>query len=106
MSIIEFAVISLAVWRITMMLSDVTEAGPANLLHKIRDLVGVRFDDRYEPYGKNWVADGVLCHKCLSVWIGIVAFISYALSSEITFYVAMPFAFSGVVVYLERCNGI
>jgi len=102
MDMIRLIVLALAVWRMSMMLSDVTESGPGDILHKIRARAGVCFDLNSNPYGKNWVADGILCHKCSSIWFGAIGSLLLWLLPDLTFYVSLVFALSAVTVLLER----
>lgn len=84
------------------MLSDVSEAGPANLLLKIRAKVGVAYDDFSNPYGTTWVADGLLCIKCVSVWVGTLFGLLYLFVSPLAMAIAYPFALSGITILINR----
>jgi hypothetical protein len=83
------------------MLSDVTESGPFGLLHKIRYWSGVRFDATSDPYGTNNFADGLLCMKCNSVWIGLVMTGLLLLSPIWVTAAYLPLALSGFVLFME-----
>lgn len=36
---------------------------------RLRDLIGVRYDEHSQAYGTNLVASAFTCHKCLSIWV-------------------------------------
>lgn len=58
---------SLVVWRFTALLVyDSITAG-------LRDRIGVTYDEFSEAHGSNVVAQALTCHKCISVWVAMVA---------------------------------
>jgi len=109
MSLLEIGLIALlATYRITFMLNN--ENGPADIFARWRTWIGVRYDERSNPYGTNWRAEGVLCFMCLSVWVGIAATLLLAFTAvlghiEIGVYVLFPFAVSGGAIYLKKQAG-
>lgn len=101
MSIFDFIVISLACWRITSLF--VAEDGPGEILAKFRNWVGVRYDERSRPYGKNVFAKAMLCIWCFSVWVCLMATL-LAIPANIHKYIIwllMPFALSTMVIVLD-----
>jgi hypothetical protein len=109
MPLFEIGLIAgLAVYRLTFMLNS--ETGPAEIFVRLRTRLGVRFDQHSNPYGTNWVAEGVLCFFCLSVWIafavcgllGVAALLGHV---ETAVYILFPFALSGGAVYLKKAVG-
>lgn len=109
MSLFEVFIIgSLATYRLTAMIHN--EAGPADMFGKFRSMIGVKFDQYSNPYGTNWVAEGVLCFYCLSVWIGFVVMVWLMIAALLDFILLgvillFPLAFSGVAVYLKKAVG-
>jgi hypothetical protein len=109
MSLFElFIIAALATYRWTAMIHS--EAGPADIFVRFRSRIGVKFDQYSNPYGTNWVSEGVLCFYCLSVWIGIlitVFLIGMMLADflAIASLLLFPFALSGVAVYLKKLAG-
>lgn len=109
MSLFEvFILAALAVYRLTLMVSS--EEGPADIFGRFRSAIGVRYDEHSRPIGKNWFAKGVVCFYCLSVWFGLLATALVVGSEiigkiEISFMVFMPFALSGVAVFLKKWTG-
>ena len=98
---LEFAVLALATWRMTSLL--VWEDGPFEVFARIRHLLGVRYDNANQVYGANWLAKGVICPACASVWFGALWAIAYMLWRD-SFWVAMPLALSAAAIALERWN--
>lgn len=103
-----FIIAALTVYRLTLMLS--AEKGPGDVFEKLRYGLGVRYDEHTRPYGKGAIADGILCFFCLSVWIGIGVAVWLALCwrmerMDIGIALLLPFALSGVAVYLKKAVG-
>lgn len=109
MSLFEIFILgALAVYRLTLMVSS--EEGPADIFGRFRSAIGVRYDEHSRPVGKNWFARGVLCFYCLSVWFGLLAtalVVGSATAGKIgvSFIVFMPFALSGLAVFLKKWAG-
>lgn len=59
---------TLATFRITSLF--VSEAGPFDVFGKLRDAVGVVYDDHSQPQGTNELAKALTCIWCASVWLG------------------------------------
>ena len=90
-----------ATWRLTSLL--VWEDGPVEVFARLRHRLGVRYDDQSLPYGTNWLAKGVICPACASVWFGILWAVAYLLWRDST-WIALPFALSAGAIVLERWN--
>ena len=109
MNLLEIGVIAtLATYRLTFMLNN--EAGPADIFGRLRTRIGVKYDEHSNPYGTNWVADGVLCFMCLSVWVafGVAALVVIGIVTErllIAELLLLPFALSGGAIYLKKAVG-
>ena len=86
-------ILILATWRLARLLAD--EAGPFDILGRLRHLAGVRYDDVGSPYGSNELARGLMCVWCSSVWIGGIWALGYYLIPGVTFWLALPLALSG-----------
>lgn len=87
-----------------MMMSDTDERGPYDMFNRIRALIGVEFDEQSRPYGKNEFASMWLCYFCNSIWIGITFTVIMYLSPLVAFYLALPFAVSGMIVLIQERN--
>ena len=90
----------LATWRVSSLLVD--ENGPFDIFAELRYRVGVRFDKQSQPYGKNEFAKVFTCIWCMSIWIGIMLTIGFALIPTITYWICLPLALSAGAIYVTR----
>lgn len=91
----------LAIWRITRLLGDPGESGPWHLMDRIRLKIGIRYDEYSNLVGTNEFAKGVICVKCLSIWLGVLFAVLYAVSPTAAFVVSLPLALSAGAVIVE-----
>lgn len=85
------------------MLSSPDEGGPADSLHKLRHAVGVRYDQDSQPVtAPGSFADGLMCIKCNSFWLGIAVAIAYRLSPDLTVAALTPLSLSGAALLIEK----
>lgn len=103
-----FIIASLATYRITTMLNN--EKGPGDIFGKFRVRIGVRYDEYSNPFGTNWIAEGVLCFYCLSVWIGFAIYFWLYFFTWLDMFqfgaaLLFPFALSGFAVFLKKWAG-
>lgn len=108
MSIELLIVAFLAIYRLTLMLNS--EPGPGDIFGRFRTFIGVRFDQYSNPIATNWVAEGVLCFYCLSVWIafGVTALVIVAVvvdRLDVAQWILFPFAASGGAVFMKKWAG-
>lgn len=74
MTITDFLLLVLGTWGAVWLL--VFGVGPAAILARFRQWVGVRYDtETGTRYGANWVGDLFNCPICLSVWVAPVVLI-------------------------------
>ena len=94
---LRLLIAALATWRLSSLLVNPREAGPANLLHRIRDWAGVyelgEDDEPITSLGRLFA-----CVWCMSVWVGtalavIVITPCWAL--------LIPFALSAVAIVMN-----
>ncbi len=97
----NIVIIVLAIWRVTRLVGDPREAGPYNLLDKMRTKVGIVYNEFSVLEGENEFARGLVCVYCLSVWLGILAAIAYLAAPAICVAIAMPFALSAGAIIIE-----
>jgi hypothetical protein len=65
-------ILALATWRFSSLLSNPRERGPFDLFGKLRELVGVYYDEYSQCQGKNELAKALCCVWCTSVWVGLI----------------------------------
>lgn len=108
MDIFRFAVLALAIWRISNML--VNEDGPWMAFEHLRLRVGLQpapceeCTRETDPPGQ---MPGSLfsCVWCLSVWVGAVVALLALLLPGVMFWLCMPFALSAVACLIDRSGG-
>lgn len=105
MSIAEVICLSLAVWRISHMVTS--EVGPARILERFRSWAGVvvdRLDDGTEEVivSPGTLADLVTCQWCATVWLGMAVSLIYAVSPRICWVTAMPFFLSAIALGYDK----
>jgi hypothetical protein len=103
-----FIIAALATYRLTFMLNS--ESGPGDIFVRLRSRLGVKFDQYSNPYGTNWISEGVLCFYCLSVWVGFAVYFWLYIFTWLRIFqfgaaLLFPFALSGVAVYLKKAVG-
>jgi hypothetical protein len=96
----EFIVLALAVWRLATLFAN--EDGPLDILLKFRARVGVIVDGPLQRHGENVVAKAIICVWCSSVWYGIFATILFLFVPDVTIFLSLPFALSGLTVVVEE----
>lgn len=95
-------IVALAVWRITSLLVD--ESGPSDILVRFRRLVGVRkrtTEQGTQRYGTNWVASGLTCVWCTSVWVAFILWPLFFFFPSETLWVCLPFSWSAIAVFIK-----
>jgi hypothetical protein len=60
----------LAIWRIGSLLTNPSDAGPYGMMHEIRRLVGMEYNEYSQLEGSNEFAKMLSCMWCNSVWFG------------------------------------
>lgn len=102
LTILNLIVVLLSAWRISMLMSDVNEGGPFDILYKIRDILGVQYDEHSRVYGTNVLSRMWICYYCNSFWIGVVLTALLLLNVQITLAALFPFAISGAVILIQE----
>lgn len=100
-SLTELIILILAAWRIThLFLADGGEGGPWDVLHKFRHLIGVRFDEHSNAFGRNMFAEMFTCIYCLGFWVSLIVFLISLIPYG--YYALMPFAISGGLLVVRK----
>ena len=95
-------VLALATYEVSWLLYDTSKQGPYDLLEKFRSFVGVTYDERSMPYGKNVIASAMLCMYCSSFWIGLIMALLYIAIGNVFLYVMLPLAINGAVIFMLK----
>lgn len=101
MTLTQFIVYSLAIWRIANLF--VNEAGPFFVFKAIREWAGIVHDDAGNPFlvPDNFTAQALSCVWCMSLWVGFFFTIFLLTLPNIAFYVATTFAFSTLAILID-----
>lgn len=92
-----------AVFRIASML--VYEEGPWDIFCRLRHRLGVRYDERSQPFGLNVVGKALCCLWCTSVWVGMAGVLSVMFAPWLTMTLSLPFALSALAILLSKAVG-
>lgn len=101
MTLTQFIVYSLAIWRISNLF--VHETGPFFVFKEIREWAGIQHGDGGKPFliPDNFTAQALSCVWCMSLWTGIFFTIFLLIFPVISFYVATTFAFSTLAILID-----
>ena len=88
------------VWRISSIL--VHEAGPFDIMDKLRYFIGIRYNSASEAYGTNTIAELFLCIWCMSVWVSALLVIIMLVLPTIGTIINIIFAASAMAILLEK----
>jgi len=105
----HFLIAALAVYRLSLLISK--EAGWFDMFGKFRSRIGIKFDQYSNPYPTNQFSEMVICPFCLSVNVAICVtiylLIAWLLKVEaIAMYPLIPFALSGLSVFMFKWTGV
>ena len=81
------------------------EDGPADIFMRIRNMLGVEYNQYAEAYGTNIASKAILCVWCSSIWIAIVPTIGYIFSPFITVIACLPFSISALAILFDNYYG-
>jgi hypothetical protein len=98
-SLLHFLILALATWRITSLLVD--EPGPKDILSKIRNKLGVKFNEQNERYAINIIGEYLNCVWCMSYVVGGIVVLFY-LFAPWSIYLFSAFAFSAVSMLCDK----
>ena len=103
MPLIDVLLLVGATWRLSALLAY--EDGPGRVFARVRERLGVAYDPHGLPYGTNWLAKGVVCPWCNSVWFGAFWAVAYWLLPGVV-WLALPLALSaGAIIVQELVDG-
>lgn len=93
---INLIVGALATWRLSHLL--IKEDGPYDVFGRLRDAVGITYDERSRPVAGSELAKIFLCFWCMSIWVGL--FITLLTAPRRWYINAL--AYSAVTIGIER----
>jgi len=97
----EILIYFFAVWRVSSLF--VREDGPGFLFRKLREKAGIVHDgDEVALVPDTFLAGVLSCVWCFSIWVGFFWTMLWLVSPEWSLKIAVPFAFSGWAVLLDR----
>lgn len=100
MNIATLLIFSLATWRLSFML--VHETGPYDIFGKLRDAVGVSYDEYGNIVAGRTMGELFACVNCMSVWVAVALFVLCLINQWWFYLVATPFAASGVATIINK----
>ena len=109
-SLPELLIGGLAVWRVSALIAY--ERGPFAIFTRIRIAAGINHFDDGTPITDGPTVRGIhgefaklfMCVWCLSPWIGLVWFGSFALWPAVTMVASSVLALSSLAILVERVN--
>ena len=108
-SFIDLVILVLATYRLSIMMANDWEAGPAGLLSKLRERAGLLHSEAGDPVMiPGSFIDGFMCTHCNSVWVGVAFTILYAILMSLglpAYLLFLPLALSGASVITVRLLG-
>lgn len=104
MELADLLIFGLATWRVTSLF--VSEAGPANIFRRVRELAGITHDEngRVVMIPDRFFAQLFSCVWCCSVWVGLFWFLAWLLFPKLSLYAAIPFALSAFAIWMDERN--
>lgn len=105
-NILDLIILVLATYRLSTMLANDWEHGPAGLLSKLRERAGLLRTDAGDPViPPGSFIDGLMCNYCNSVWVGVAFTLAYAILMSLglpAYLLFLPLALSGASVITVR----
>jgi hypothetical protein len=103
---LDLLILSLATFRLSVMLHNDWETGPWGLLSKLRAKAGLLHMPDGKPLSSpGSLIEGLMCTHCNSVWIGLAFAVVYGIFAllgwyELARFVSLPLALSGANIML------
>lgn len=102
MNTIIFIILCFATWRLSNML--VHEDGPFHVFRRVREWVGIIHDDAGEVLQTpdRFFSNLLSCTWCTSMWVGTVWALLWFFLSDVSVWVAAPFALSAGAILIDK----
>lgn|SRR3990167_5689832 len=94
--------LTLALACLRLALLTARDEGPGDMFARLRYALGVRHYEASQPIGTNWLAAGLLCLWCNSLWWGVILVTGYYLWPVPVFWLSFPLALSAAVILLSK----
>lgn len=91
---VALLVLALAAWRTYSLLAD------DEILDGPRGWLTVTKEGEV----RERLVDFIACPRCFGFWVALSWALAYAVSQEVTFWAALPFALSGALVLIDRLD--
>jgi len=98
-TLLHFVILALATWRISSLITD--EEGPWGIFSRIRNKIGIKYNEQNERYATNEIAKQVMCIWCISYIIGAIVILIYFIVPW-SIYLFSAFAFSAVSMLCDK----
>ena len=101
-SSLDLAVLALAVWRISNLLTR--ERGPWHWFRRLRERVGITHDGNGFPAAnpETFLGELLTCQYCFTIWAGALATLGYLAFGSLMVWAALPFALSAGALWINR----
>lgn len=90
----DWLLYSLVVWRVSSLLTH--ERGPFDVFGKLRDRLGIYYDEASQCQGRNEVARALCCLWCTSVWVALIAALLFFREQWIVYTLALSAGAIGI----------
>ncbi len=99
MNPLHLIILSLATWRLSILLS--AEDGPYKIFNKLRIRIGIHYiGERVNT--RTELAELFSCTWCLSIWIGAIASVAYYYLREPIVWIVLPLAMSAAAIIVGK----
>ena len=104
MTLLQFAILGLATWRVSALLSK--EAGPFDVFKRIREKAGITHDENDDVFmvPHKFFAELLSCVWCTSIWVGAFWVCFFAITPQICTITATIFSLSTLAILLDRIS--
>lgn len=103
MGLSDLIVKILLTWSLSSLLAVTNqESGPYEIFDKLRDKVGVKYNEASRCYGTNQVSSALCCIWCTSLWVGVAVSAVFDLRSSVLSFLVMPFVYRAGAIWLQQ----
>lgn len=101
-SAFEAAILALAIWRITSLITY--ERGPGHVFERIRTLANIRHNEKGHPevWPDTFPGELLSCVWCLSPYVALALFVLYYSFGSVVVWACLPLALSAGAIVINR----